>query len=129
MKRPNHTRTPDATRPLDTPNVASAAPPFISEAGLSQKYCLVVIPTYNEAPNIERLVIAILRQSPVFDVLVVDDNSPDGTGDLVAALAAQSSRVQLLCRAGKLGLGSAYIEGFREGLRQGYRYLCEMDAD
>jgi dolichol-phosphate mannosyltransferase len=62
-------------------------------------------------------------------VLVVDDNSPDGTGDLVAALAARTPRVQLLRRAGKLGLGTAYIAGFREGLRQGYSFLCEMDAD
>jgi dolichol-phosphate mannosyltransferase len=89
----------------------------------------VVVPTYNEALNIERLVIEVLGQGPQFDVLVVDDGSPDGTGDLVAALAALTPRVQLIRRAGKLGLGSAYVAGFHEGLRQGYRYLCEMDAD
>ena len=95
----------------------------------SQRYCLVVVPTYNEALNIERLLIEILGQGPQFDVLVVDDGSPDGTGDLVAAMAELTPRVQLIRRAGKLGLGSAYVAGFREGLRQGYRYLCEMDAD
>jgi dolichol-phosphate mannosyltransferase len=101
----------------------------LQHAGTSQSYCLVVVPTYNEALNIERLVGALLSQGPQFDILVVDDNSPDGTGDIVAALAEQSPRVQLLRRAGKLGLGSAYIAGFRHGLQQGYSYLCEMDAD
>lgn len=95
----------------------------------SQRYCLVVVPTYNEAENIARLIAAVLEQGPQFDVLVVDDGSPDGTGDMVAALAAHTSRVQLMRRSGKLGLGTAYVAGFREGLRQGYRYLCEMDAD
>jgi dolichol-phosphate mannosyltransferase len=107
---------------------ASGAEAF-ARAGASQNYCLIVVPTYNEALNIERLIAAILEQGPQFDVLVVDDNSPDGTGDLVAAIAARTPRVQLLRRAGKLGLGSAYIAGFHEGLRQGYAYLCEMDAD
>jgi dolichol-phosphate mannosyltransferase len=104
----------------------------VRDAGVqadSQSYCLVVVPTYNEALNIERLLIEILGQGPQFDVLVVDDGSPDGTGDLVAAIAARTQRVQLIRRAGKLGLGTAYVAGFREGLRQGYRYLCEMDAD
>jgi dolichol-phosphate mannosyltransferase len=99
------------------------------QAGSSRSYCLVVVPTYNEALNIERLIAAVLDQGPQFDVLVVDDGSPDGTGDLVAALAALTPRVQLIRRAGKLGLGTAYVAGFHEGLRQGYRYLCEMDAD
>ncbi len=105
------------------------APDVFTRAGAAQGYCLVIIPTYNEALNIERLIAAILAQGPQFDVLVVDDNSPDGTGDLVAAIAGRTPRVQLLRRAGKLGLGTAYIAGFREGLRQGYAYLCEMDAD
>lgn len=95
----------------------------------SLHYCLVVVPTYNEAQNIERLLGAILAQGEQFDVLVVDDGSPDGTGDLVAAAAAANPRVGLLRRAGKLGLGSAYLQGFAIGLRRGYRYLCEMDAD
>jgi dolichol-phosphate mannosyltransferase len=95
----------------------------------SHSHCLVVVPTYNEALNIERLLLEILAQGPQFDVLVVDDSSPDGTGDLVAAMAERSRRIQLIRRAGKQGLGTAYVAGFREGLRQGYRYLCEMDAD
>lgn len=95
----------------------------------SQTYCLVVVPTYNEALNIERLLNEILDQGPEFDVLVVDDSSPDGTAELVAALAADNPRVQLLRRAGKLGLGTAYLDGFAHGLRQGYHFLCEMDAD
>lgn len=101
----------------------------LASAGPSQVYCLVVVPTYNEAQNVVCLIAEILAQGPQFDVLVVDDNSPDGTGNLVAALAARTPRVQMLRRAAKLGLGSAYLAGFREGLRQGYAFLCEMDAD
>ncbi len=95
----------------------------------SQHHCLIVIPTYNEVLNIERLISEILTLSPQFDVLVVDDNSPDGTGDRVAALATKTPRVQLLRRAGKLGLGTAYLAGFKEALKQGFPYICEMDAD
>jgi dolichol-phosphate mannosyltransferase len=95
----------------------------------SRSHCLDVVPTYNEALNIECLLAEILGQGPHFDVLVVDDGSPDGTGDLVAAIAELTPRVQLIRRAAKQGLGTAYVAGFREGLRQGYRYLCEMDAD
>lgn len=91
--------------------------------------CLVVVPTYNERENIARLVAAVHAQGERFDVLVVDDGSPDGTGAIVAELAAASPRVRLLSRPGKLGLGSAYIAGFRAGLDQGYGYLCQMDAD
>ena len=112
-----------------TPSQRPAIMSQLAAAGPSRRYCLVVVPTYNEALNIERLVAEILAQGPQFDVLVVDDGSPDGTGDLVAAMARLTPRVQLVRRAGKLGLGTAYVAGFREGLRQGYRYLCEMDAD
>jgi dolichol-phosphate mannosyltransferase len=111
-------------RPVEGPTMI---PP--SHYSPSQAHCLVVVPTYNEALNIERLIAAIVAQGRQFDVLVVDDNSPDGTGDLVAAIAAQTSRVHLLRRAGKLGLGGAYLAGFDYGLRQGYSYLFEMDAD
>jgi dolichol-phosphate mannosyltransferase len=99
------------------------------ETERSLRYCLVVVPTYNEAANIRPLIEQILAQGPQFDVLVVDDGSPDGTGEIVAAMAERTPRVQLHRRPGKLGLGTAYIAGFRHGLRQGYRYICEMDAD
>jgi dolichol-phosphate mannosyltransferase len=101
----------------------------LQHAGPSQGYCLVVVPTFNEALNIERLIAEILAQGPQFDVLVVDDNSPDGTGNLVAWIAAQTPRVRLLRRPGKLGLGGAYLAGFRDALQCGYAFICQMDAD
>jgi dolichol-phosphate mannosyltransferase len=109
-----------------TPDLATN---MVSIGTLSSRHCLVVVPTYNEAQNIARLIKAILAQGPQFDVLVVDDHSPDGTGDLVSTLATHTPRVQILHRAGKLGLGTAYLAGFRHGLLQGYRFICEMDAD
>ncbi|MCU0494355.1 MAG: polyprenol monophosphomannose synthase [Chloroflexaceae bacterium] len=104
------------------------AAPFHA-AGDSRNHCLVVIPTYNEADNIVRLLREVLAQGPQFDVLVVDDNSPDGTAYMVQAIAEQTPRVRLLQRAGKLGLGTAYLAGFEQGLQRGYSYICEMDAD
>lgn len=90
---------------------------------------LVVVPTYNEKENIESLIQAVLALEG-FDVLVVDDGSPDGTGDLVRAVMVQHpEQVHLLERSGKLGLGTAYIAGFKYGLDKGYDYLYEMDAD
>lgn len=92
--------------------------------------CLVVVPTYNERENILALVSQILAQGAEYDLLIVDDNSPDGTGELADQLALENEgRVQVLHRSGKLGLGSAYLEGFRYGLARGYDYLFEMDAD
>jgi dolichol-phosphate mannosyltransferase len=88
-----------------------------------------VVPTYNERENLAPLVSAVLSQGEMFDVLVVDDNSPDGTGDLADELAAGSARVHVLHRAGRMGLGTAYVAGFRHGLAAGYDYLFEMDAD
>jgi dolichol-phosphate mannosyltransferase len=88
---------------------------------------LVVLPTYNERENLERAVRAV--RDVGYDVLVVDDSSPDGTGDLAAQLAGADPGVQVLVRPGKLGLGSAYVEGFRNGIERGYDYLVEMDAD
>lgn len=90
---------------------------------------MVVIPTYNERENIGRLIPEILRQCPGIEVLVVDDNSPDDTGLLVDGLAVADSRIHVLHRSGKLGLGSAYREGFRYALERGAEYIVEMDAD
>jgi len=90
---------------------------------------LVVIPTYNEAVNLPNLVPQILTQDPRLDVLVVDDASPDGTGRLADDLARGSARVHVVHREEKLGLGTAYITGFRWALERGYDFVFEMDAD
>jgi dolichol-phosphate mannosyltransferase len=90
---------------------------------------LVVIPTYNEAPNVLNVVPQVLSQDPRLEVLVVDDNSPDGTGRMADELAAKNPRVHVLHREGKLGLGTAYIRGFKWALERGYDYIFEMDAD
>jgi len=89
----------------------------------------VVIPTYNERDNLERLARQILSQDPAIHLLVVDDNSPDGTGALADRLAAETGRLSVLHRAGKLGLGSAYREGFRLALDMGADFVVQMDAD
>ena len=90
---------------------------------------LVVVPTYNERENIERLIAAVLETGPQVEMLVVDDNSPDGTAKLVEDLAARDNRVHILHRPGKLGLGSAYLAGFRYALERDYQLIFEMDAD
>ena len=90
---------------------------------------LVIVPTYDEADNLPRIVPAILDQDPRIDVLVVDDHSPDGTGDLADDLSRESDRVHVIHRSGKQGLGRAYLEGFRWGLERDYTLLFEMDAD
>jgi dolichol-phosphate mannosyltransferase len=90
---------------------------------------LVVVPTYNERVNVPLIVPAILGQDPRIDVLVVDDNSPDGTGELADRLAAENPRVHVLHRGQKEGLGKAYIAGFRWALDHGYDLVFEMDAD
>jgi len=90
---------------------------------------LIVVPTYNERENIQLLLDQLLSLPFGLEVLVVDDNSPDGTGDLVAARVALDPRVHLLRRAGKLGLGSAYVAGFGYALEHGAEYVFEMDAD
>ena len=89
----------------------------------------VVIPTYNEAGNIVPMVAAVLDAVPGAHVIVVDDSSPDGTGDLVAGVAAEDPRVSLLVRAQKSGLGAAYRDGFREALERGASAVVEVDAD
>ena len=90
---------------------------------------LVIVPTYNEADNLPRLVPTILSQDTRIDVLVVDDHSPDGTGDLADRLSSESDRVHVIHRSGKQGLGRAYLEGFRWGLERDYTLFFEMDAD
>jgi len=90
---------------------------------------LVVVPTYNELVNLPLVVPAILQQDPRLEVLVVDDNSPDGTGDLADQLATSTPRVQVLHRPAKSGLGKAYLAGFRWGLDRCYDLIFEMDAD
>jgi dolichol-phosphate mannosyltransferase len=91
---------------------------------------LVVLPTYNERENIEAILLAILGQAADLEVLVVDDNSPDGTGQIADRLAeAHAGRVHVLHRAGKQGLGTAYIQGFVWALGRDYDYIFEMDAD
>ncbi len=91
---------------------------------------LVVVPTYNEADNIDKLVPMILAHTPAgTEVLVVDDASPDGTGDIVKNMAARERRVHLLQRERKLGLGSAYVQGFKYALQRDFDFIVEMDAD
>lgn len=90
---------------------------------------IVVIPTYNERENLPRLVPMVLEQDSRLEVLVIDDASPDGTGEVADRLAAADPRVHVLHRAGKLGLGTAYLTGFRWALERDYAYIFEMDAD
>lgn len=90
---------------------------------------LVIIPTFNEAQNIEAIVARLRSSVPEAHILVVDDQSPDGTGELADALAQRDDQVHVLHRAGKEGLGAAYLAGFRWGLERGYDVLVEHDAD
>jgi len=92
---------------------------------------LVIIPTFNECENVAKIIAAVLEQPTPFHVLIVDDSSPDGTADIVQQKidADAQDRIHLLSRAGKQGLGTAYIAGFKWGLEHGYDYLFEMDAD
>lgn len=90
---------------------------------------LVIIPTYNEAENVERIVGRVRESVPAAHVLIADDNSPDGTGKLADELAAADANVEVMHRIGKEGLGAAYLAGFQWGLERGYDVLVEMDAD
>lgn len=90
---------------------------------------LVIIPTYDEADNIHRIIPDILNQGEGVEVLVVDDNSPDGTSSVVEKIMGSDSRVHLIKRPGKMGLGTAYVEGFRYACSHRYDYAFEMDAD
>ena len=89
----------------------------------------IVIPTYNEAENLERIVNEIFALHPTFNIIVVDDNSPDGTGAIADALSREDHRVQVIHRPHKSGLGTAYVEGFKVALAKGADLIFEMDAD
>lgn len=90
---------------------------------------IILIPTYNELNNIQKLLPVILKMYPEMDILIIDDNSPDGTADFVSELSINNSNVKLIKREGKLGLGTAYVEGFRYMLKNGYDIAIQMDAD
>ncbi len=90
---------------------------------------LVIVPTYNEKENILLIISAILEQNECLEVLVVDDGSPDGTGDMVDELSQTNPRVHLIRRKGKMGLGSAYVTGFKWALERDFQRVFEMDAD
>ncbi|AKK03113.1 polyprenol monophosphomannose synthase [Corynebacterium epidermidicanis] len=90
---------------------------------------LVIIPTYNELENLPLITGRLRKAAPEVDILIVDDNSPDGTGEAADKLAAEDSNIKVLHREGKGGLLGAYLAGFEWGLEQGYTVLCEMDAD
>lgn len=90
---------------------------------------LVIIPTYNEKENIENIIRAVFRQEIPFEILIIEDGSPDGTAAIVSRLQEEFSGLHMIERQGKLGLGTAYITGFKWGLAKGYDYIFEMDAD
>lgn len=91
---------------------------------------LVIIPTYNEKENIEKIIRAVFKLPQAFDILIVDDNSTDGTAEIVTALMSEfTGQLHMEQRAGKMGLGTAYIHGFRWALQHDYQYIFEMDAD
>jgi len=93
------------------------------------KKAIVIIPTYNERMNIEKMLHTVIELYPNIHILVVDDNSPDGTGDFVKAKSEEDERIHVLQREGKMGLGTAYVAGFRYILERDYDYAIQMDAD
>ena len=96
---------------------------------MSRRRVLVITPTYNERENLETFVTLLFGVEAGCDVLVVDDNSPDGTGTLADEMAARDPRIHVMHRAGKMGLGSAYLAGFAWALARGYDVVFEMDTD
>jgi dolichol-phosphate mannosyltransferase len=101
----------------------------LSGSSVREKRALVILPTYNEAENVLPLAREIQDAHPSLEILVVDDDSPDGTGDIVAQAQASQPRLHLLRRAGKQGLGTAYLAGFRYGLEQDFDFIFTMDGD
>lgn len=98
-------------------------------AATAVKRGLVIVPTYNERENVARIIEAVLTQDPCLSVLIVDDGSPDGTGGIVDEIAGTNDRVHVLHRAKKMGLGTAYLAGFKWALSHDYAFIFEMDAD
>ena len=96
---------------------------------MAPERALVIIPTYNERENITRIISAVLAKDPRLEMLIVDDGSPDGTGDIVEQIGKENNRVHLVRRPKKMGLGTAYIAGFKWSLERSYDYTFEMDAD
>ena len=90
---------------------------------------VILIPTYNERDNVRPIVTEVLKVNPQVHVLVIDDSSPDGTGQIVQEMMKEDQRIHLLSRSGKQGLGKAYLAGFEWGQKNGFELLCEMDAD
>ncbi len=126
---PRTSSAPPRNRPVNnTPGAAGNGGGDVSSRGEGKT--LVVMPTFNERENLPRIVPDVLATDNGIDILVVDDSSPDGTGEVAEGLAREfPGRVHVLHRAGKEGLGKAYIAGFRWGIAAGYDRLCEMDAD
>lgn len=104
-------------------------PTGFTMADTNEQRTVVIVPTYNEIENVEALILAVLELPQPIDILIVDDNSPDGTGQRVKEIAARDTRVSLLARDRKQGLGTAYVAGFREALKRGYEFIMEMDCD
>jgi dolichol-phosphate mannosyltransferase len=125
-------RTSRGVPPAGPPSPGGATDPTDPEAVVDagdEPSVLVVVPTYNEADNIEPVLRRLRAALPLADVLVIDDGSPDGTGARAEALAVELGRIEVLERAGPSGLGTAYREGFRIAIARGYDVVCEMDAD
>jgi dolichol-phosphate mannosyltransferase len=114
---------------LSSGAIQGAPGPEVRAPNAGNGRALIIVPTYNERDNLPRLLPLILDQDPRIDILVIDDASPDGTGAVADELAGNSSRISVMHRAGKLGLGTAYLAGFQWGLERDYSWLFEMDAD
>jgi dolichol-phosphate mannosyltransferase len=123
--------------PIEWQTTKKAGPPSSQVIGLPEvareirpaSDCLVVVPTYNERENIAAMIVALQDLSEPVDILIVDDNSPDGTAEVVRQFMQERDGIYLLQRKGKRGLGRAYKDGFRFALRHGWSYIVQMDAD